>query len=152
MPVREQYAALPVRWTEQGQVRVLLITSRETKRWVMPKGWPIEGTNPWRAAEIEALEEAGVRGRISMHPVGTYHYDKRLGDGSSVRCRVHLFPLKVEKLKRNWKERAERRRRWFKPVEAAEVVHEPELAAILERLRKGAKGDARIREHIKKLT
>lgn len=130
--MRNQIAALPIRWNKDGELRILLITSRETKRWVMPKGWPIKGREPWRAAEIEALEEAGVRGSISDEPIGVYRYDKVLDDGSVAPCQVQLFPMIVEKVQKRWKERHERKRRWFSPKGAAKAVQEPDLKVILE--------------------
>ncbi|MEM9578556.1 MAG: NUDIX hydrolase [Pseudomonadota bacterium] len=130
----KQIAALPVRWDKNGQVRVLMVTSRNTGRWVMPKGWLMDGKKPWRAAEIEALEEAGAIGFISDQPIGTYRYSKRLSARKTVACTVTVYPMIVEKLKAHWKERKERKRHWFSPKKAARLVAEPELAEILETL------------------
>lgn len=127
----EQIAALPLRFTKSGKIRVLMVTSRGTGRWVMPKGWTMAGHKPWEAAEIEALEEAGAEGTVLRSPVGEYAYDKILDDGSAVPCRVTVYPMMVERLKRRWKERGERTRRWFTPKAAARSVDEPELAALL---------------------
>jgi 8-oxo-dGTP pyrophosphatase MutT (NUDIX family) len=133
--IATQVAALPLRWNDQGRLRILMVTSRCTGRWVMPKGWTMEGMEPWRAAEIEALEEAGVVGRISRQPIGDYHYAKVLDDGSRIPCRVTLFPLVVQNLKRRWKERDQRKRRWFSVKGAARAVDEPGLMEILAGLR-----------------
>jgi 8-oxo-dGTP pyrophosphatase MutT (NUDIX family) len=133
--IRMQVAALPLRW-DGDKLRVLLITSRETRRWVMPKGWPMNGRKSWQAAEIEALEEAGVTGRISQEPIGTYSYHKVLDDGSKVPVKVQLFPLYVRKLRRRWKERRERKRHWFSIKGAAKAVNEPDLEALLLSIRK----------------
>ena len=130
----EQIAALPVRWDRKERIQVLMVTSRDTGRWVMPKGWEMSGTKPWAAAEIEALEEAGARGFISKSPIGVYSYGKVLDDGTVQPCRVRLYPMIVDKLKRRWKERKQRTRRWFSPRSAARRVQEPELAALLRRL------------------
>jgi len=127
----EQIAALPVRWDAKGKLWVLMVTSRDTGRWVMPKGWLMDGKKPWRAAEIEALEEAGATGFMSHKPIGTYCYMKGLDDGGQVRCTVTVYPMIVQELKRYWKERAERRRHWFTPKKAAKLVDEQELSAIL---------------------
>jgi 8-oxo-dGTP pyrophosphatase MutT (NUDIX family) len=135
-----QIAALPIRRDGRGRMRVLMVTSRDTGRWVTPKGWLIDGEKPWRAAEIEALEEAGAVGFIASAPLGFYHYDKRLKDGECLRCRVTVYPLMVEKLRRRWKERGERKRRWFRPGEAARMVDEAELAALLRDLAGEAAG------------
>lgn len=132
---KKQVAALPVRLTKSGKVQVMLVTSRETKRWITPKGWPMDGKKMWRAAEIEALEEAGIEGKIHHDRVGTFDYKKRLKNGTSVDCRVGVYPLQVKKLKRRWLERDERRRKWFSPKKAARLVKEPELALILRQLK-----------------
>lgn len=131
---RPQYAALPFR--RRGPViEVLLITSRETGRWIIPKGWPVEGLPPHVAAAREAQEEAGLVGRISEHTIGRFHYDKRLADGSSVPCAVEVFTFEVDQQMQSWPERDERRTRWFTADEAAEAVQERELKAIIRGLR-----------------
>ena len=132
--IAEQVAALPLRWDKDGRLRVLMVTSRDTGRWIMPKGWTMEGRKPWRAAEIEALEEAGVAGHISRVPVGEYRYEKVLDDGSKMSCRVTLFPMMVRSVKRRWKERDQRKRRWFSPKGAARAVNEPGLVDLLSQL------------------
>lgn len=108
-----------------------MVTSRDTGRWVMPKGWMMNGRKPWDAAAIEALEEAGAKGRIGSEEIGRYSYDKLLDDGTAVPCLVTVYPMFVEKLLRDWKERHERRRKWFSPKAAAKRVAEPELAELL---------------------
>jgi len=127
---RVQYAALPYRLS--GGLMVLLQTSRDTGRWVLPKGWPMKGEKPYSAAKREALEEAGVVGRVGKRSIGAFHYPKRLGDGGIVTCEVHVYPLAVENQRKRWPERLERSQRWFTPAEAAQVVQEPELAALLQ--------------------
>lgn len=130
----DQIAALPIHYDPKGRVRVLMVTSRDTGRWVVPKGWTMDGKKPWAAAEIEALEEAGATGCISKQPLGVYHYDKLMDDGTPQPCRVTLYPMIVQKLKRRWKERHQRKRHWFSPKSAAKKVHEPELADLILRL------------------
>ncbi|ETX29891.1 DNA mismatch repair protein MutT [Roseivivax isoporae LMG 25204] len=115
-------------------MRVLMVTSRDTGRWVMPKGWEMDGKKPWDAAAIEALEEAGAKGTIAKVPIGEYVYGKVLDDGKVLPCRVRLYPMVVDKLKRNWKERGQRKRCWFRPRAAARRVDEPELAQLLAKL------------------
>ncbi len=100
----------------------------------MPKGWLMDGKKPWRAAEIEALEEAGAIGFISDESIGQYHYAKRLDGGGKIRCCVTLYPMVVEKLKRRWKESRERKRHWFSPRKAAKLVEEKELSRLLKDL------------------
>jgi hypothetical protein len=100
----------------------------------MPKGWLMDGKKPWHSAEIEALEEAGAIGFISDIAIGEYHYIKRLDRQAKVRCRVVVYPMVVEKLKKRWKERKERKRHWFSPRKAAKLVEEKELSALLRGL------------------
>ena len=129
-----QVAALPLRRRRSGRLEVLLITSRDTGRWVLPKGWPMAGLDPWEAAAVEALEEAGAEGAVTPAPIGTYDYGKRLDDGGVKPCRVTLYPLRVTRLRDQWKEADERERRWFDPKEAAKRVDEPDLGAMLRDL------------------
>jgi 8-oxo-dGTP pyrophosphatase MutT (NUDIX family) len=130
---RYQVAALPFRTDPNGQVEFLLVTSRETRRWVIPKGWPMRGKKPYRAAEREAYEEAGVVGEIEQSALGSYGYDKRLDNGSAVPCEVTVFPLRVVNQRKRWPEMNEREARWFTPEEAAEAVAEEGLRELLIR-------------------
>lgn len=132
--IAKQIAALPIHWDKKGRPRVLMVTSRDRGRWVMPKGWLMNGKKPWQAAKIEALEEAGALGFISHRPIGRYHYAKRVPRKSHVQCHVTVYPMIVEKLKRNWKERSERKRHWFSLRKASKLVDEPELAKLLRML------------------
>jgi 8-oxo-dGTP pyrophosphatase MutT (NUDIX family) len=125
-----QIAALPFR-KRRGKVEVLLITSRETKRWVIPKGWPMVGLKDYNAAKQEAYEEAGVQGRIGTKAIGHFDYVKRLKTGAERHCRVEIYPLKVFNLKRNWPEKHERSRAWFAVKEAAEKVVEAGLKVVI---------------------
>ena len=128
-----QIAALPLR-KRRGKVEVLLITSRETKRWVIPKGWPMMGLKDFTSAKREALEEAGVTGQISKTAMGIFGYEKRLKAGKTLNCSVVVFPLYVKKLLRNWKEKSERSRSWFSAEEAAKRIQEPTLKFIIQTL------------------
>ena len=113
-PIRVQYGALPYRLADDASVEVLLVTSRETKRWIIPKGWPIKGLKPSKAAAREAYEEAGVRGRIAGGAFGHYVYEKRLEDrGTTVPCQVEVFPLLVKRQSKEWPESKQRTARWF---------------------------------------
>lgn len=144
-----QIAALPMRWKSDGTFQVLMVTSRDTGRWVMPKGWTMDGKKPWDAAEIEALEEAGAVGYIATEVIGTYTYKKKLSDGSLLKCRVDVYPMVVDRLLRNWKERHERKRRWFNPKSAAKRVNEPKLAKLLKSLAKKPAQQPLLREFLK---
>ncbi|MEH6774219.1 MAG: NUDIX hydrolase [Cereibacter changlensis] len=131
---RSQYAALCWR-LDAGRVQVLLITSRDTGRWVIPKGWQVEGLSPAQSAAREAFEEAGVRGAVSDASLGHYHYDKALcrrpGREDHVACVVTVYPLQVADLASRFPERGQRKRKWFAPEKAARRVAEPELRALL---------------------
>ncbi len=127
---RIQYAALPYRQRQDGEVQIRLITSRETRRWVIPKGWPMKGLSPAKAAAREAYEEAGLLGSISTEPLGMYSYDKRL-TLQTVPCDVIVFPMKVKRYMKNWPERAERFGFWFSIESAAAAVQEEELRQII---------------------
>ena len=125
-----QYAALPFRPGRNG-VEVMLVTSRETKRWVIPKGWPMKGKAPPEAAAVEAHEEAGLDGTISERAVGSYGYAKRLKDGNDRPVEVMVFPLRVTAMLDDWPEKEQRQRQWFAPAVAAALVDEAELKALL---------------------
>ncbi len=129
---RRQCAAIPIRHDPDGQLRVLLVTSRETHRWVVPKGWTAEKLTLPQAAAREAFEEAGVVGRINgKAPLGSYCYEMRLASGRIVQCKVAVFLLHIEQQLESWPEKDQRELKWATPAEASELVEEPELAALL---------------------
>ncbi|MCQ0969260.1 NUDIX hydrolase (plasmid) [Paracoccus sp. TK19116] len=117
--------------------KVLLITSRGTGRWIIPKGWPMSGKSLPGAAAVEAWEEAGVTGRIDPQEMGRYRYDKVRDHGFGTPVEVRVFRLDVQTLKNNFPERAERERAWYAPAEAARLVAEPGLSQILSAMDKG---------------
>ena len=130
-PAAVQVAALCYRETSVGK-QVLLITSRDTGRWIVPKGWPIKGKNGAESALQEAWEEAGVkRAEVKQKPIGTYAYDKGLGGGDSVEVLTHVYLTEVKELSEDYPEADERERVWIAPGEAANRVDEPELKDIL---------------------
>jgi hypothetical protein len=126
-----QYGVIPWRRRRGGDIEILLITSRETRRWVVPRGNPIPGLRKHEAAAQEAYEEAGIRGAVQPEAIGTYRYEKRRRDGGSVPAEVELFRMAVAEECAAWPERGERERRWFAPDEAAAAVDEPDLAALI---------------------
>jgi 8-oxo-dGTP pyrophosphatase MutT (NUDIX family) len=126
-----QYAALPWRRRAEGGVEILMITSRETRRWVIPKGWPMKDLKPHQAAAREAWEEAGVEGRIRARKIGVFDYDKRLSGGQLQPVRVEVYPLEVVEIHDAWPEAHQRERRWMAAAEAATQVDEPGLARLL---------------------
>lgn len=131
---RKQYAALPWRFAGGGR-EVLLISSRDTGRWVIPKGWPIRGLSPSETAAREAFEEAGLGGMVSKKPIGAFAYDKKLRDGSVKNTTVEVFSMEQMIQHPDWPEKGQRRLQWFPVREAAEQVAEPELKDIIRKLR-----------------
>lgn len=131
-----QYAALCYRHVDADDaLEVLLITSRGTGRWVIPKGWPMKKKKPHEAAEIEAWEEAGIRGRARKKPVGRYSYLKWLENGDVAPCMVEVFEIEVRGVDTDFKERGQRGLAWLSPDEAARRVREVELKSLLANFR-----------------
>ena len=130
VPCRLQVAALPWRTGENG-VEIMLITSRDTGRWVLPKGWPEAREPLCAAAAREAGEEAGLAGAISPVEAGRYFYVKVLSSGEEVPCEVLVFPLKVDSVADQWKEKRARTRKWVGSAEAVHMVNEPDLCQII---------------------
>lgn len=130
---RRQGAALPLLAGPEG-LRVVLITSRETRRWVLPKGWIEPREAPHLGAAREAYEEAGLAGEAEPAPIGRYAYAKRLGRGITAPTEVLVFRFHVAALLDHWPERNQRERRLFAPAEAAMRVAEPDLAALIRAL------------------
>ena len=130
---RRQSAALPLLGAGAA-MRVVLVTSRETKRWVVPKGWIEPNEPPYRSAAREAFEEAGLHGEADPDPLGLYAYPKRFGSGAVVTTEVLAFRFRVSQLLEDWPERQERDRRLFTPDAAADLVAEPGLATLLRSL------------------
>ena len=128
-----QIAALCWRM-HKGQVQVLLITSRDTGRWVIPKGWPITGLTPATAAAREAWEEAGVEGKVRETTLGEFFYDKVIPAAAAVPCTVAVYGLRVRALKARFPEAHQRRRGWFAARDAAHLVAEPSLQDLLRRI------------------
>jgi len=129
----KQYAALPV-MDSGGTLQVLLVTSRGTGRWIIPKGHPEKGMKPNAVAKLEALEEGGVTGTISETPIGRYRSAKRLGSGKLVPCEVIVFRLQVLEHLASWKEDQQRRRLWVPLAQATRIVEDGELAAFMARV------------------
>ena len=133
-----QIAALPYRPTSKAidaPVSVLLVTSRQTRRWVLPKGNPVQGLSLHDSAAHEALEEAGVRGAVCPAPIGSYRYRKRRKTGASILVDVDVFPIAVTHELEEWAEDDERERRWFSLRDAANLVQEPDLQDVLRNFR-----------------
>ena len=134
MTTHRQFAALPWIETREG-LHILLITSRDTGRWVLPKGWPMDGLDGPASALQEAWEEAGVkRARIDDKPIGHFDYDKMLDDGNALPLQVTVYIAEVLKLDDAYPEVADRTRKWATPKQAARLVDEPKLKKILNKI------------------
>jgi 8-oxo-dGTP pyrophosphatase MutT (NUDIX family) len=127
---RNQLAVIPY-MMHQGQPLILMVTSRETRRWIVPKGWQEKKVTDRDQALCEAFEEAGAIGILGDKPVGGYRYEKRLKDGRVKAIDVAVYCLEVCELLDDWPEMAERERRWMTPAQAAMAVQEGALAALL---------------------
>ncbi|MBT8414910.1 MAG: NUDIX hydrolase [Boseongicola sp.] len=131
-PARVQMAALCYRTGKAGK-QILLITSRDTGRWIIPKGWPIVGKSSCETAMQEAWEEAGVKnGTAETDSIGSYTYEKHFDNGASATVETSVYPIAVETLADSFPEADERTRKWVSPEEAASLVDEPELKKLLE--------------------
>ena len=128
---RSQFGALCYRITDR-KIQVLLITSRRTQRWILPKGWPENGMTPGESAANEAMEEAGVTGKLNERPLGVYYYEKTVKNGKNYPCIVTIYELKVQKTWADYQEKSERRRKWFSQKGAAKRVLEPDLALLIK--------------------
>ncbi|HKW54625.1 MAG TPA: NUDIX hydrolase [Stellaceae bacterium] len=125
-----QYAALPF-VLRNGQPRVMLVTSRGKRRWIIPKGWPAKNLTPHACAAKEAYEEAGIVGKIAENPLGTYRYKKRLRSGAKAIFEVEAYLLEVEHQLKDWPEKGQRVTRWMVPARAARLVGEDGLVELL---------------------
>jgi 8-oxo-dGTP pyrophosphatase MutT (NUDIX family) len=133
--MRAQYAALPYRQKGKSSTEVLLVTSRRSGRWIIPKGWPLKGKAPHKTAEREAHEEAGVIGKINRRAIGSYLYRKRLKSGRVIVC-VKVFGLQVNRQEESWPEKDERKVKWLSRTRAAKTVRDRGLGAIIRALPK----------------
>ena len=137
-----QYGVLPVRSAPGGRLEVLLITSRDTRRWVVPRGNPLPGKSDVESAAQEAFEEAGISGPVGTEAIGSYSYAKRRRLRRDLPAQVHLFRMEVQTEAEDWPEKSQRERRWFPIREAAAAVAEPDLADLIVSLDPAAAEDA----------
>jgi 8-oxo-dGTP pyrophosphatase MutT (NUDIX family) len=124
-----QVAAIPIRWTS-GRPEVLLITTRGTGRWTVPKGWPLADSMATDCAAREAFEEAGVKGRVEPYSLGTFEYWKRTKRSRTV-LQVTAFAMHVDEIAPDWPEREQRKRAWFSPEVACRLANNDELAVLI---------------------
>lgn len=125
-----QAAALP--WQRTGRsTEVMLITSLGTRRWVLPKGTLRADETARAAAKREALEEAGIEGKLDLRPLGVYQYHKELSSELMQLCSVDVFALQVTGQLEQWREQDQRRLQWFSLADAAAAVNEDDLRQII---------------------
>ena len=129
---RSQIAAMPIRHAADGSTEILLVTSRTTRRWIVPKGWPMKGLKDRDAAAREAFEEAGIVGKIGSKAIGRFHYWKRRKTYFSY-VRVDVYALKAQEFLDDYPEKGQRQLAWFSPEEAAMLIDEPQLATLVRR-------------------
>ncbi|WP_299851342.1 NUDIX hydrolase [uncultured Roseovarius sp.] len=129
--VRTQFAALCFR-IKDGETQILLITSRGSGRWIIPRGWPMDNKTPCEAALTEAWEEAGVTGKAYEVSLGLYSYTRDIGEEKQVPCVAMVYPVRVKNLAHEFPEAGQRKRKWLSPKQAAQRVSDPELAYILK--------------------
>ncbi|MEJ5023066.1 NUDIX hydrolase [Ochrobactrum vermis] len=125
----EQAAALPYRF-ENGRLEILLLTTRNTRRFTLPKGWPMKRKSLAESARVEALEEAGLEGILAPGIIGHFFYWKRL-KSVFIPVKVSVFPLFVLQELPCWREQDERYRKWLSTDEAQLLVDEPELVSLI---------------------
>ena len=126
-----QVGALCVRRRNNGGYQVLLITSRDRGRWIIPKGWRAKSLKDHQAAAREAHEEAGVSGTVRAKPIGNYAY-RKISDAGVRSLQVAVFLLHVRRERNDWKERNQRRRAWFDLRAAIKEVEEPALRTLIK--------------------
>lgn len=114
-------------------IKVCLITSRETGRWIIPKGWPQRGLRPDKLAAREAFEEAGLRGQTARDAIGSFSYVKVMDDGSKAECDVTVYPMLVEQQAKTWPEQSERKVNWVKLKKAIRMVDDEGLSKLLRK-------------------
>jgi 8-oxo-dGTP pyrophosphatase MutT (NUDIX family) len=126
----QQTGALPWR-VRGGKLQLLLVTGRLSKRWTIPKGWPMYGKTLAEAAAQEACEEAGVEGEPAAEPIGRFNHTKTHAVIGRLEVTILVHPLKVRRVLANWPEKTDRGRRWLSPAKAAKLVENPQLRQIL---------------------
>jgi 8-oxo-dGTP pyrophosphatase MutT (NUDIX family) len=130
---------LPYRFTPFAALEVLIVTTRQSRRWIIPKGWPIKGLTPSKSAAREAFEEAGVRGKIGGRPIGSFKYKKAPAEGDAeAQCEVKVFPLLAKTQSATWPEFEQRLAQWVDPEKAISLIREQELRSVVAKFAKRA--------------
>lgn len=130
----KQSAVIPYHWRKES-VQIILVTFLETGRWVLPKGNIERGLTAHDSAAREGFEEAGVEGLVGTQDVGAYQYEK-IDKNEMKSCDVAVFPLAVRHVRKDWPEKALRRRKWMSLDQAIAAVNEKKLKKILAKFGK----------------
>ena len=129
-----QVGALCLRNGKSGTEVLLVKSSRG--RWIVPKGWPMDGHTDAETARIEAWEEAGVlEGKVSKAPIGGYVTEKRFDDGRVATCHVSVYRIDVKEMTKTYPEAALRKRKWVPGKRAIAKVDDSGLQALLGTLK-----------------
>lgn len=127
-----QLAALCHRVTKNGK-EVLLVSS-SSGRWILPKGWPIDGLSAAQAAQQEAWEEGGVKSTVANDTaLGSFLSHKTYETGLTVPCETKVFALDVNTVANDFPEVHKRERVWVSPSKAATMVDNDGLKSLLEK-------------------
>lgn len=126
-----QTGALPWRLAGNKGIEVLLVTSRRSGRWTIPKGWPMPGKTLAEAAAQEAFEEAGVKGTVDPKPIGSFRHVKQKLVTGDLEVNIVVHPMWVDREFPKWPELGERKRKWFTPKDAAKRVDSAELGELI---------------------
>jgi 8-oxo-dGTP pyrophosphatase MutT (NUDIX family) len=131
-PVKDiqQVGAIPLIRDHEGQLCIVLVTTRGSGRWTIPKGNIMAKLENHKAAEREAREEAGLVGRITKKPIGSYQFWKRQDAHWSL-AEVTVFVLLVERQLDDFKEKGQRDIKAFRPEDAVDAVYESGLGALI---------------------
>jgi 8-oxo-dGTP pyrophosphatase MutT (NUDIX family) len=132
-----QYGALPWRRTADG-VEILLVTTRNTRRWIVPKGWPDDGRTPQECAAQEAYEEAGVTGAVSDEAIGVFSHKKQLKSGQVITCRIRVYGMEVSEVAGDWPEKSAREMKWCPVADALMLVDDPSLRRVIAKFSRAA--------------
>lgn len=126
-----QTGVLPWRLAANKEIEVLLVTSRRSGRWIIPKGWPIPGKSLAETAAQEAFEEAGIRGTVDPRPLGSFRHIKQNFGTGDLEVNIVVHPMWVDREYRKWPEIGQRKRKWFSPKNAAKRVENLELSDLI---------------------
>jgi phosphohistidine phosphatase len=126
----QQAAAIPFKHIGDG-LEVCLIRRRGQKVWGIPKGEVELGDTHEETAVNEALDEAGLVGRVTGGSIGTYEYAKW---GTMLTVAVYLLEVLDEE--DVWQEDAFRHRRWYPVADALSRLAVHPVAPLLPRAQK----------------